>query len=150
MLYTSGDQDFEHQVHPALKRRIRIFLIISAIMTAIVLYDIVDGKLSVALALASVIVGAAVGLFTSRIFHLSWEKDGSNVVGTIDTVGWVVLVLYIAFEVARSYFFASVIHLASSATAITFAFVASALAARVLGLRGRILTVLKEEKVFGR
>jgi len=150
MLYTSDEKDFRHQVHPTLQRRIRMFFIISAIMGAVVVYDIVQGALSIGIALVAVLVGGIVGLITSRILHLTWEKDGSQVVGQIDTIGWIVLVFYVGFEVARSYVLSSVIHLDASSTAVTFAFVASALASRVLGLRGKILQILKEEKVFGK
>lgn len=149
MLYTHQNKNFQQHVHPTLQRRIRIFFVIGAISLAIVGWDIVQGTLGIPYALVSVLVGAVVGWLTSRIFHLSWEHDGQRVVGRIDKIGWFVLAAYIVFEIARSILFQDVIHTGSDATAITFAFVSSALISRMFGLRGRIVRILKEEKIFG-
>jgi hypothetical protein len=147
MLYSFANKDFKHHVHPSLKRRIKIFMLIGAIMIAIMMWDIFNLTLPLTLAVISIAIGAVVGFMTSRIFHLSWSHDGQQVVGRIDAIGWIMLALYIGFEIARSVFFQDWVP--HSATAVTFAFVASALIARVLGLRGRIIDILKKEKVFG-
>ena len=147
MLYKTGKNNFENHVHPNLKRRIQIFLLIGGIMLVVMLWDVASQTLPLGLAAISIVLGGIVGFLTSRIFHLSWSHDGQHVVGRIDTLGWAVLALYIGFEIARSFFFQEWVP--HSATAITFAFVASALITRVLGLRGRIIDVLKKEQVFG-
>lgn len=149
MLYTTRNNNFRQNVHPSLQKRLRIFLIMGGIMFVVVAWDIVSGVLSVPFAGAAIVVGGVVGWFTSRIFHLSWNHDGQRVVGRIDTIGWIVLATYIAFEIARAVLFETVIHLGAATTAITFAFVSSALISRMFGLRGRIIQILKEERVFG-
>ncbi|MEO6536898.1 MAG: hypothetical protein ABIT47_04355 [Candidatus Paceibacterota bacterium] len=148
MLYTTNGENFSENVHPNLRRRIRIFLIIGALMLVILAANIVRGHIGLAVTCISLIIGALVGFISSRIFHLSWDKDAEVVVGSIDTIGFVVLALYIIFEVARSYVVTSVIHLSGSSTAITFAFISSALIFRVLGLRGSIIRVLNQEHIF--
>jgi hypothetical protein len=149
MLYKSNGKDFTKQVHPTLRRRIRLFLLLSAIMLALVISDIFNGTLSIQISLLAIVIGGIVGFITSRIFNLSWDKNGLHVVGTIDAIGWVVLIAYILFESVRATLFQTIIHTASSPTAITFAFIAAAFFTRVLGLRGRIIKILKDEKVFG-
>jgi hypothetical protein len=146
MLYDSHKKNFKHHVHPSLQRRIKIFMVIAAIMLAVVAYDVIGQTLRIELALLSLAIGAVVGFASTRIFHLSWSRDGSHVVGRIDRIGWMVLAAYIIFEIARATFFQW--WLPASATAITFAFVASALISRVVGLRGRIIRILKEEKII--
>jgi hypothetical protein len=141
-------QDFMHHVHPSLRRRIRIFLVMGGVMLLIVLWDIFQGTMSVPLAAVGIVVGAFIGFFSSRIFHLSWDKEGEKVVGRIDALGWLVLAAYVIFEIVRATLFETVIHTGFTATAIAFAFIASALIFRVVGLRGRILRILKEEQVF--
>ncbi|MDB5189966.1 MAG: hypothetical protein JWN49_292 [Parcubacteria group bacterium] len=148
MLYTTDGADFSQNVHPNLRRRIRMFLIIGAVMLAILATNIVRGQVGLVVSLISLVIGAIVGFISSRIFHLSWDKDAEVVVGSIDTIGFVVLGLYILFEVARTYVFTSLIHVGGSSTAITFAFVSSALIFRVFGLRGSIIRVLKQERIF--
>ena len=125
-----------------------MFILMGSIMLLVALWDVASSTLSIPLALIGLVVGAAAGFFSSRLFHLSWDHDGKRVVGRINTIGWIVLALYIAFEIARSSLFEAVLHVGASATAITFVFVASALIARVLGLRGKIVRILRSERVF--
>ncbi len=149
MLYTSGGEKFEHHIHTTLRRRIRTFLILALVMLLIVFLDITRGQLSMAWAAAGVAIGGVVGVLTSRIFHISWDRDAKRVIGRVDTLGFVFIGLYAAFEIGRTVLFETLIHTSFPASAIAFAFVSGALIGRVLGMRGRILRVLKEEKVFG-
>jgi multisubunit Na+/H+ antiporter MnhE subunit len=149
MLYTHRSKNFRHHVHPTLQRRIRIFFVIGALSLVFVARDIWSGTLSWQWALVGLVLGTCVGWFTSRIFHLSWAHDGQQVVGRIDRIGWMVLAAYIIFEIIRATLFTTVIHTGSDPTAITFAFVSAALISRMFGLRGRILRILTDEKVFG-
>lgn len=150
MLYTHEGKNFRQHVHPNLQKRMRIFLVIGTIALLLVAYDVWSGVIGLSIALLSVALGIVIGFITSRIFHLSWSQDGARVVGRIDRIGWFVLGAYIVFEIARTFFFQTILGYATSqATAITFAFVSSALLSRVLGLRGRILRVLKAERVLG-
>jgi len=120
------------------------------IMLAIVMWDMYTSVLPFAWGIGALIVGVLVGLVSTRIFHLSWSRDGGHVVGRIDKIGWFVLAAYIAFEIARATLFETVIHIGTSmTTAVTFAFVSAALLSRVFGLRGRILRIIKAEKVLG-
>jgi hypothetical protein len=150
MIYTSNNKSFKEHVHPRLQKRIRIFLMMGIIMFLVGAYDVINGVITLPVALMAVTVGGFVGWFTSRIFLLTWNHDGERVVGRIDTIGWFVLSAYILFEIARAVLFETVVHIGtSSATAITFAVVSSALISRAMGLRGKILEILKEERIFG-
>ncbi len=146
MLYTHQNKPFKQHVHNTLKRRIKTFMVLAAIMLAIVIVDIAMGSLNIGWALFSIAIGAVIGFVSTRIFHLSWNKDGEQVVARVDKIGWIVLVAYIVFEIVRSSLFMK--WLPDSATAITFAFVASALISRVFGLRGRIIRILQKEGIF--
>jgi hypothetical protein len=148
VLYTDEGQGFGQHVHPRLKRRIKMLMVIGGLMLVVVIYDMMTGTLGVVIGIASIIVGSVIGFFSSRIWHLSWDRNGDKVVGRIDTIGWIVLAAYVIFEIARSLFFQDVVHLGEP-TALTFAFVSAALIARIFGLRGRILKVLKDEKILG-
>ena len=149
MLYTAHGKNFKHHVHPRLQRRLRLFFILSAVMLLLALLDIYHGILSIQWAVVSIIVGGCVGIITSRVFKLSWKKDGEMVVGQIDTLGWIILALYIGFEILRATVFSTVFHVSDDAsTAITYMFVSSALISRAFGLRGRMIKVMKQEKVF--
>lgn len=136
-------------VHPRLQRRMRLFIGMGVIMFLLVIWDISQGTMSIGLALVGIVIGALVGVVSSRIFHLSWDHDGQQVVGRVDAIGWFILAAYIVFEIIRATLFETVIHTAYTSTAITFTFVSAALISRVFGLRGRISRILKEEKILG-
>lgn len=132
----------------------RIFLIIAFCMLVIAETHVMQDHINPFIVLGSVVVGAAVGIVTTRIFHLSWDHDGQKVVGRIDKIGLAVLVLYVIFEIARSMLFeklmpASTSASLSAATIVGFIFIAAALISRVLALRGRMIKILREQKVFG-
>jgi len=147
MLYSTDNTSFKHQVHPTLQKRLRIFLILGAIMILLIVSDVVRGLLPLWIAAVSLVIGSIIGFISSRIFHLSWDTDGERVVSRIDTIGWIVLAAYVLFEIARSLL---VQHwLPAEASAITFAFIGPALITRVLGLRGRIIKIIREERVLG-
>lgn len=117
-------------------------------MLTIVLWNILEGYISIPLALIGAAIGAVVGFFSSRMFHLSWSKNGKQIVGQIDRTGWIILVIYTLYGSIRLFLFESVIHTEYPILAITLVFVSSELIFRVLGLRGKILRILKEEKVL--
>ncbi len=117
-------------------------------MFAVVASDIARGTLSLNWAFISFITGTAIGLISSRIFRLSWDKSKQSVMSRIDTTGWIVLVSYIAFEIARAYVVQERISGSGMGIAITFAFVASAFLSRVYSLRIRIIKVLKQNQVL--
>lgn len=148
MLYTNRNKSFKHHVHPVLQNRIRLFLLMEGIMLTIVLWNILEGYISIPLALIGAAIGAVVGFFSSRMFHLSWSKNGKQIVGQIDRTGWIILVIYTLYGSIRLFLFESVIHTEYPILAITLVFVSSELIFRVLGLRGKILRILKEERVL--
>lgn len=141
-------ETFREHVHPNLRRRMRIFLVIGFAMSLLVLWDIVNKTVSIHIALIAVLAGLLLGWFTSRIFHLSWDDDMEKVVGRIDFLGGIVLAAYILFEGSRVFLFEKFHIAVTSGTAVTFALVSSALISRVLTLRRRVLDVLKEENVI--
>ncbi|HVW67247.1 MAG TPA: hypothetical protein VHA78_06010 [Candidatus Peribacteraceae bacterium] len=154
MLYTSRNKNFKHHVSPQLQRRMRIFLIIAFCMLVIAVTHVAQDNLNPYVVLGSVIGGAVVGVVTTRIFHLSWDHDGQKVVGRIDKIGLAVLVLYVLFEIARSMLFeklmpAEASSALSQASIAGFIFIAAALISRVVALRGRMINILREQKIFG-
>jgi ABC-type amino acid transport system permease subunit len=144
MFALNDRQKVNRHTHPTLRRRLSLFVMVGIVMIVLVILNISEGHITVPYAIISIIFGGVVGIFTSRIFHLSWSKDSENVVGKIDRMGLFVLVAYIAFEILRSIAFERYIHI-DSPTALTFAFLAGAFIGRVFGIQGKILSILKKE-----
>lgn len=92
-------------------------------------------------------VGIVIGVFTSRMFHTSWNKDAKKVVSRLDTYGIIILVLYFLFEISRERIVGFITHDFETGT-IGFAILTGIMIGRVVGTRGRIIDVLKEQKIF--
>ncbi len=123
-----------------------MFIIFGVVMIALLVPSIGRGDISIWVALGSLVVGWFIGIFTSRIFHLSWDHNAEKVVGKIDRFGAIVLALYIVFEVLRNIAFESYIHIATPAAA-TFAFLAGAFIGRVFGIQGKIIRILNDKSI---
>lgn len=130
-----------------LRIRLRLYFLIAAIMVGIVIFNWAIGKLSLIFSLLGIGGGLIIGIVSSRMFHISWDHDAQKVVSQFDLFGGIILAGYIVFEISREWLFSQYIH-GAIAGAITFAFIAGVMIGRVLGTRGKIRQVLKEQKVF--
>lgn len=81
------------------------------------------------------------------MFHTSWDKDAKKVVSRLDIFGGVVLGLYILFELFRERIVGYFTHDIQVSTA-GFAVLAGIMIGRILGTRGKIIQILKEQKVL--
>ena len=130
-----------------LRNRLRLYFIIAAIMVAIVIYNLLFSKLDFILSLLGVVGGIILGVVSSRMFHISWDHDGQKVVSQLDLIGGIVLVVYILFELGSEFLIKH--YLSADITgAFTFAFITGGMIGRVLGTRGKIVKVLREQLVF--
>jgi hypothetical protein len=147
MVQKPPKKDISHHIDKKLQFRLRIYFLIAAVMAGIALYNVIKGDISFFAAIGAYVVGAFIGIITSRMFHISWDKNARKVVSRLDIFGGVVLILYILFEIQRDKFVELFIH-GPEVAATSFAILAGVMIGRVLGTRGRIRTVLKEQKVF--
>lgn len=137
-----------HHIDKKLKFRLRIYIVISLILLGIFIYNIVRGQLRLDLGLIGLIAGIGIGIITSRMFHTSWNHDTKKVVSRLDRFGIGILVFYILFEVFRDKLVGFFTHDFQVGT-IGFAVLAGIMFGRVIGARGSIMKVLKEQEIFG-
>jgi hypothetical protein len=129
-----------------LRSRLRLYVLLSLAMISIVVFNWLQHKLSLELSVLCMGGGLIIGIISSRMFHISWSHDAKQVVSQFDLIGGIVLGGYILFELSREWVFAH--YLTPIAFAATFAFVAGTMIGRVLGTRGKIIQILKEQGVF--
>jgi hypothetical protein len=142
----------KHQKHARkhidkrLRSRLRLYLILAAVMVGIVISNWLRHRLSLEFSIIDMVAGVMVGIISSRMFHISWDHDAQKVVSQMDLLGGIVLGTYIVFEITREVLFNH--YLASLALAATLAFAAGTMIGRVLGTRGKIVKILREQGVF--
>lgn len=79
-------------VHSRLRTRVRLYIGIAASIVIAILYrTITSGGLLYSL--VTFFIGLSVGIFLSRMFVVSWDKDAAKVVSRVDTYGTIILSL---------------------------------------------------------
>jgi hypothetical protein len=130
-----------------LRNRLRIYFVISIILIVVVVYEITSRLVPFTFALLGVGVGILLGIVTARMFHLSWNHDAKKIVSRLDIFGGVILMLYIIFAIFRSQIISYFIH-GSAVGGVSISIVMGIMIGRVLGTRGKIIKILKEQKIF--
>lgn len=125
--------------------RLRLFLLIIVVMAGIVVYDIYLGVSELVFFIPILIIGFGVGLFSSRMTKLSWNKEKGKVVGQMDAIGIVVLVVYIGIEASREWILSQWVE-GLLLSALGFAFIGAAMAGRFYQMRINILKILTGEQ----
>lgn len=136
-----------HHLDKRLRFRLRIYFLISIILIGIFFFIIFRGALRIDLGIIGIAVGIVIGIFTSRMFHTSWDKNAKKVVSRLDVYGVIILILYIAFEISRERIVGFITHDFETGT-IGFAVLTGIMFGRIIGTRGRIIDVLREQKIF--
>jgi uncharacterized membrane protein YqgA involved in biofilm formation len=134
------------KVHTRLKRRIVLFLGISVVMTGISIFHVIREWISILYTILGLSIGLVIGLSVARIFKISWDKKAKQVISKFDTIGIIILVLYLAFEIFRTKIVGYFVN-RHSVFAVSFAILAGVMYGRFLGIRGKIRQIFEEEGI---
>lgn len=134
-------------VHPKLRRSLRIYFVISLIVLILVICDMLRDHANPFLVLLGLIVGILVGNVFTRIYKITWDDEGGNVIQRMDIFGIVLIIFYIAFDLSREHLVEIFVH-GGSVASISLALLAGALYGRVLGSIKVIKRVIRDEKIF--
>lgn len=140
-------QHLAKHIDKRLRFRFRLYFLISIVMLGFVFYDIATAKIIIEFALLGIIAGIIVGVISSRMFHITWSHDANKVVSQLDKFGIIILILYILFELERSNIVGIFIQ-GPQIGSVSFSVLTGVMIGRVIGTRGKILQVLKEQKIF--
>ncbi len=139
------------QIRPHLQKflriRLLIYLLVSVSVLGFVIYNSFVNSISGIFAFAGVAIGLCIGYIASRIHKISWNDKAAKVIARVDLFGVVVLVLYILFEVFREKIVGRFVDDAD-VTVTSFSILAGIMYGRVLGIRGNIVRVLREQDLI--
>lgn len=139
------------QIRPHLHRNLRIrlgiYLAVSFVVAGFVIYNAVTTGHFGIFAIVGVGLGLLVGYFASRIHKIRWDDTAEKAIAKVDAFGGVILVLYILFEVFRSKIVGNFVEEAN-VTVTSFSILAGIMYGRVLGIRGNVVKVLKEQDII--
>ncbi len=139
---TRKDKPKREHVEDRLIRRLRIYLIVSLVIFAAIIIEVLEGRFGLALALTGVLIGLVVGIIVSRTRHLSWDEETNAVIGRIDWIGAILLVCYVVFVFTKSYF-AGLYVQGAALFAVILGIIAGTMLGRVLATRHGINKLLE-------
>lgn len=139
----SFQEQLDQHVDLRLKSRFFIYFAISIIMISYVIFHIINDEVSPLYPFIGFIIGILIGIIVTRVQHISWDENSQKVISRLDTYGLVILICYGIFEFFRksvvSYFIHGPVVISAS-----FAILAGIMIGRVLGIRGKIKSVIEK------
>ena len=136
------EQPKRQHVEDRLIRRLRYYLIVSLVIFAAIIIEVLEGRFGLALALTGVLIGLVVGIIVSRSRHLSWDEETNTVIGRIDWIGAILLVCYLVFVFTKSYFAGFYVQ-GAALFAVVLGITAGTMLGRVLATRHGINKLLE-------
>lgn len=127
--------------------RARIYLLIFLIMIVLLVRDVLLETIGIPSVLLALGFGLVVGVVASRMFHLSWSRDGKKVIARLDTLGIVILVCYILFSFFRNDFLMNFVH-GPVVGAMSMALISGSFLGQLIGMRNGIKGILQEEGII--
>ncbi len=134
-------------LHRFLRLRLGIYLAVALSVGGFVVYNSFRNSIPGMFAAIGVGIGLCIGYIASRIHKISWNEQASKVIARMDIFGAVVLVLYVLFEVFRARIVGRFVADAD-VTVTSFSILAGIMYGRVLGIRGNVVRVLKEQDLL--
>jgi hypothetical protein len=124
-----------------LVMRLRIYLIVMITIFAVIVIEVVQGRIIIQWALVGILIGLLVGTIVTRMYNLSWDEESNTVVGKMDGIGIVILVGYLIWEFTKSYFLGYWVQ-GSILSAILLGITAGSMLARVVSNKRNIEQIL--------
>jgi len=144
---TKSRKDHTQHIDKRLRFRLRLYFLIAVILIGVLIFNVIRGSLQLDFGIEGLVIGILLGVITSRMYHTSWNKDAKKVVSRLDVYGVLILILYVVFEIFREKIVGYFTHDVQVAT-VGFAVLAGIMLGRVIGTRGKIMRILREQKVF--
>jgi len=99
-------KEYYNDVDNRLIIRQRVFLTIIIILVTISIVNMIEGKIGLFLGVSGFLLSNAIGIALSRMFKIFWSAEKGKVISQLDTMGTILLILYICIEVFRKWIFA--------------------------------------------
>lgn len=138
-------KQYKEKVDIGLISRQRIFFVIITIFIIIDIVNVINGKISILLAISGFLLTTILGLILSRIFKIHWHTEKQKVVSRLDILGVIFLVFYMIIEIGRKWFLG---HWLSGASLSSFVLIipTGLILGRFLGTSMKINKILLENE----
>lgn len=126
-------------VSSRILKRYRLLSLILLVMLAVLVYDLLTGKVQFLLILPAFLFGMVMGWVVRRMYRLEWDAQEDKVVSRLDWLGGIILVLYLVFSLSRDRLLSHWVADASQLAGITLALSVGTLLGRLQGMKHGVL-----------
>lgn len=133
-------------LHNKVLWNLRIFYLITIILLGIVIYEILTNRVTISLALISIILGTFIGVFTARMYLFSWDKDTKKIISRLDMFGIIILVIYILASIFRGKIIGQFVAPAY-VTGVSLSVATGLMIGRLMGTGHIITSILKKQNL---
>ncbi len=96
---------YMYRVDWKLAIRQAVFCVIIAALIVIIVFNTIEGKIDLPLAISGFLLSTILGFFLSRMFKISWHQEKKRVIAQLDIIGFILLAIYFGIEYFRKYIF---------------------------------------------
>lgn len=140
----SSRKEVAAYVHRKLLFRLRRLAFFFLVATAILLYEIFNNFIAAYFAVGGFFIGFTIGYVVGNRMHkISWDAEASKVVGKMDTIGIIILVVYILFAITRKWIFSHWLE-GQALSAFVLSISCGAIISRLWFIRRKIREALKK------
>lgn len=132
-------------LHGRIIWQFAILIVIFFLLLIFLLLDAFTGVINPLWLIGGLLIGAAVGYLAARMFKIKWKDE--KIVSSMDKMGVVVLVLYVAFSVSKTWLFGHWLN-GAALTSFSFSIVAGIMIGRVISMTSVIEKLLREKNVI--
>jgi predicted membrane channel-forming protein YqfA (hemolysin III family) len=94
-----------YRVDWKLAIRQAIFCVIIAALIVIIIFNTIQGKINLSLAISGFLLSNIVGFLLSRMFKIFWHQEKKRVIARLDVIGFILLAIYFSIEYFRKHIF---------------------------------------------
>lgn len=134
-------------VDKKLIQRLLMYFIMSLAILGFVIYEIVISSIYRWIAGIAIIIWFWLGLLTHRMFLIYRHEDDQKVLSRVDRLWGTILIIYILFSIFRKQIIGYFFH-GPAILAVTMALVFGLMLGRVIGMRNKIIKILKKQDIL--
>jgi len=147
LLNSRSGKNAKDFVERKLLRRLKLFFVLFALLIVVIFYEIGRHHINASTSIGAIMLGMLFGAIFVRRKRIYWEEETSRVIARMDSIGVILLVLYIAVAVIRHLLLDRWIH-GKQFIGFSFSVAAGTMFGRLLSMRSQIRQILKEKNII--
>jgi hypothetical protein len=138
----------KHQVHQKIRLKLWVYAVVFLVSLMLSMIHFVNGHILFYFPLGGFFAGISIGFAVSRMHKITWDKNGEVIITKLDSVGLVILLVYVFFIIFKDTIIEDIVHL-HNISSISLAVLSGTMLGHALALRKRIISFYLKDQAAG-